>query len=64
LKRRQDIRRDEDRVGESAEQVAVGRMVCALEQFAEDRGYALADCSNCAWYGEVIDRDWDSAYTN
>ncbi|NEU57262.1 hypothetical protein [Halorussus sp. MSC15.2] len=64
LKQRQGIRLDEDRVGGAAERTAAARMLCVLERFAEHRGYSLADCIDCAWYDEVIDREWESTYTN
>lgn len=67
LKRRQGIDdagkyADGDRVGADAERAALSRMLCALATFADDRGYALEDCVQVAWYDEVVDREWDSAY--
>lgn len=64
LKRRQGIRLDEDRVGDEAEQEAVSRIICCLQYFATERGYTLNECVQAAWYDEVIDREWDSSYTN
>jgi NTP pyrophosphatase (non-canonical NTP hydrolase) len=67
LKRRQGIDdaekyADGTRVGDEAEQQALARVLCALETFVENRGYTLEECAQVAWYDEVIDREWDSAY--
>jgi hypothetical protein len=67
LKRRQGIDQspkyaDSELVGEKAEFNALARMLCALESFAIDRGYTLEECIEVAWYDEVIDREWDSAF--
>lgn len=64
LKRRQGIRLNEDRVGEEAEYKALARIICAIEQFSENRGYTVEDAIKFAWYDEVIDREWDSSYKN
>lgn len=53
---------DGERVGQQAEQQALTRVLCALETFATERGYTLEECVQVAWYDEVIDREWDSAY--
>ena len=49
-----------ERVGKRAEQQALTRIICALEDFATKRGYTLEDCIQIAWHDEVKDREWDS----
>ncbi len=55
---------DGERVGTSAEQEALARCLCALGTFAGERGYTLEECIDVAWYDEVINREWDSSYTD
>lgn len=53
---------DGTRVGDEAEQEALVRVLAALDDLATERGYTLEECVQVAWYDEVIDREWDSAY--
>ena len=61
LKRRLEIRLDEDGVGDEAEQRAIGSLLCSLSTFAEVRGYTLAECIQVAWDEEGSNREWDSS---
>lgn len=64
LKQRQGIRENESRVGDTAEQHAIERLLTALQQLlVVDRGYTLWECVETAWDGEVSTREWDSTYT-
>lgn len=63
LKRRQDIRTDERRVGDDAERRALTALLNNLDRFARSRGYTLSECIQVAWEDEVVDREWDSSYT-
>ncbi len=62
LKQRQGIRLDEDRVGEEAEYEALAKIICAINELCNKRGYTLKEVIKFAWYDEVVDREWDSSY--
>ena len=62
LKRRQDIRTDEDRVGTDAETAALALWLASLARLADARGYRLDEAVRAAWDDEVVDREWESAY--
>lgn len=62
LKQRQGIRLEEDRVGTEAEQKALAKILSAIENLANERGYSIEEAIKFAWYDEVSDREWDSSY--
>ena len=61
LKLEQGIRLDEPDVGDRATIRAIGYLLIALEGVAHVHGSILEDCIEEAW-GEVSQREWDSAY--
>lgn len=60
LKDLQGIREDEEGVGHEAELDAVGDIIVYLADFCHRRGLHLGDAVDTAWYGEVVEREWDS----